>query len=76
MTAASLLARSGHRHGGLRVLLGGAEQWHSATGRSLPADERSYSGSGRWWAMRFMTRVEVIRWTPGSAARWSSSRTW
>jgi hydroxyacylglutathione hydrolase len=35
MTAASLLARSSRRDGALRVLLGGAEEWHAATGRPL-----------------------------------------
>jgi hydroxyacylglutathione hydrolase len=35
MTAASLLARSGHDPRDLRVLLGGAEAWQAATGRTL-----------------------------------------
>jgi hydroxyacylglutathione hydrolase len=35
MTAASVLARSGHDPRDLRVLLGGAEAWQSATGRPL-----------------------------------------
>jgi hydroxyacylglutathione hydrolase len=35
MTAASLLARSGHDPRDLRVLVGGAEAWQAATGRTL-----------------------------------------
>jgi hydroxyacylglutathione hydrolase len=35
MTAASLLARSSHHDPDLRVLLGGAEEWHAVTGQPL-----------------------------------------
>jgi hydroxyacylglutathione hydrolase len=35
VTAASLLARSGHDSHDLRVLVGGAEAWQAATGRTL-----------------------------------------
>jgi hydroxyacylglutathione hydrolase len=38
MTAASLLARSGHHDPDLRVLLGGAEEWHAVTGQPLASE--------------------------------------
>ena len=36
----------------------------------------AYAGSGRSFTTFFMTSVEVIRWTPGSADSFSSCRRW
>jgi hypothetical protein len=44
--------------------------------RTASQGHRGQAGSGRPCTIRFMTSVEVMRWTPGSASSFSSCRRW